>query len=328
MKRYLPLIANFIAATIFGFAMLFIKMGMRVVQYDSVKFLAFRFTLGFVVMSLLLVLRFQKIKYKNKPFWLLLCCGALNPLISQVLETTATTYAPTSQIAIVFSLLPIFIVCLSIPINRERPAKKQVVFMAVSVLGIVLINAVGGQPGETTAYGLFLSFAAVAAISLQRVLVRRASAHFTAFETIYVTTGMGAAGFCATTAVTHVARGRPPGYFDCLSSPDFIVSILYMGVMSCVVAFICLTYANGRLPVAVSSSTSIFNSVVSVLVGVFILNESFRAIDVVGAGVTFAGILCMSLSYDASASNKFGAQTSGRIGAGARAKKHGDSASE
>ena len=58
IKRYFPLLANLVAAVIFGFAMLFIKTGMRVVEFDSVKFLAFRFVIGFLVLTILLVLGF------------------------------------------------------------------------------------------------------------------------------------------------------------------------------------------------------------------------------------------------------------------------------
>jgi len=305
VKHHLPLIANLVTAVIFGFAYMFIKMGMHVVDYDTVKFLAFRFTTGFIVLTLLLVLGFQKVNYRGKPVYLLLLVGTLNPLVSQVLETTATTYVPTSQIAVFFSLSPIFIVMFSVLINREIPTKRQVFFILVIILGLMIINFVDGHMEGSTPLGVVLVFSASVVIALHRVLIRRASGSFTAFETIYISTGMGAIAFSSTTLLTHAAQGRLGNFFDGLWTFDFVVSILYMGILSCVVAFLCLAYASANMPIAVSTATAKVASIISILVGTFILGETFRAIDVVGTIITFLGVVGVSLSYNASASNRF-----------------------
>ena len=65
MKSYKPLLANVAAQTIFGLGYFFIKMGMAVVDQDTVKFLSFRFTLGFLAMTLILLLKIQKVNYKR-----------------------------------------------------------------------------------------------------------------------------------------------------------------------------------------------------------------------------------------------------------------------
>ena len=174
LKRYLPLFANLASGVIFGFVFLFIKTGMAVVQYDGVKFLAFRYTLCFLVMTLLLAAGFKKVNYKGKPVYMLLICGALNPLISQMLETSATTYAPTSQIGVFYSLIPLLVVLLSIPINRELPTKRQVFFMLVIISGILSINFVSGQMKGGSTLGLILIVGEMLAVSVQRIFVRRA----------------------------------------------------------------------------------------------------------------------------------------------------------
>ena len=305
IKRYLPLAANLASGIIFGITMPFIKSGMRVVEYDAVKFLAFRYVTGFLVMSLFLLAGIFKANFRAKPVYLLLFCGLLNPLTSQVLETTATIYSPTSQIGLFYSLFPVLIVLLSIPINRELPTRRQVFFMIISVSGILLINLIGGQMKGGTTFGLILVLIATLVISVQRVFVRRASAYFSAFETIYIATGMGAVVFSMATVLKYTAQGRLNSIFIGLWTPYFVIPVLYMGIFSCVLGFLCLTYAAGRLPIAVSSSTSIFNSVVVVLVGIFFLKEIFRPIDIIGTIITFSGIIGMSFSYNAKASNRF-----------------------
>ena len=49
MKSYKPLLANVAAQTIFGLGYFFIKMGMAVVDQDTVKFLSFRGRAAFFV---------------------------------------------------------------------------------------------------------------------------------------------------------------------------------------------------------------------------------------------------------------------------------------
>ena len=303
MKKFMPLIAAVVSATIFGFAMLFIKAGMAAVGQDTVKFLAFRFTIGFLVMSLLILLKVQKVSYKGKPYPLLLLCGLFNPLISQVCETSSTSYAPTAQIAIGMSVIPVVMILLSIPLNREYPTRRQMVFMVLAVLGVIITN-LGGQMQGGTTLGLLLITAMIFAVATNRVLVRRATHDFTSFEIIYATTGMGALGFSLYTVIGHGIQGRMDEIFIGFQSPDFIIAILYMGIGSCVIGFVCMTYASANLPIAVSSTVSMLNTPITIAVGALILHEQLRPVDVIGAIVILVGLIGMSMSYDRNKSNK------------------------
>lgn len=298
MKKYLPLAASLASATLFGLALLFIKQGMAVVNQDTIKFLAFRFTTGFVVMTLLLLFKVQKVDYAGKPIGLLLLCGLLNPLISQILETTSTSYAPTSLIACVSSITPILVVVLSVLIKKDPlPSKMQMAFMGVTVLGVFVVNFVGRDLSGATGIGMALIFAAVVTIAFNRTFVRRAGRHFTSFETVYLTTGMGALGFSIETVIMHAMRGDLPHFFDGLWNKDFIISVLYMGIGSCVLAFLFMTYSLAHLPIAISTSTSTVSTVISILAGVLILHEPFRWVDVAGVALILGGVFGLSYCY-------------------------------
>ena len=90
-KEYLPLLANVAAQILFGLGYFFTRMGMQVVDQDSIKLLSFRFSLAAVALSLLILLRVKKVHYKDGSIWLIFLCGLFNPLISQVLEVTSTS---------------------------------------------------------------------------------------------------------------------------------------------------------------------------------------------------------------------------------------------
>lgn len=298
MKKYIPLLANVLAQLIFGLGFFFIKMGMAVVDQDTVKFLSFRFTLGFLVMTVLLALGVMKVNYKKGFVGLIVLCGLFNPSISQILETTSTSYAPTSQIAMYNSMLPIVMLVFSALINHEYPTKRQLLFVLVCVAGVFIANMV--EPGSTgmTAIGFILIVGTNIAVAINRVLVRRASAIFTSFEIIYITTGMGALLFNAISVGRSAAAGTLPAYFDGLLCPEFGVSVLYMGIGSCVIAFLSMTYASANLPFAVYASTCTLSTVVAIIAGVLLLHEPFSPMQAAGTAVILAGIIGISLSYD------------------------------
>ena len=298
MKSYKPLLANVAAQTIFGLGYFFIKMGMAVVDQDTVKFLSFRFTLGFLAMTLILLLKIQKVDYKKGFIGLIFLCGLFNPAISQILETTSTSYAPTSQIAMYNSMLPIVMLIFSALINKEYPTRRQLGFVLVCVAGVFIANMVEPDVTGMTKLGLILIIGTNVAVAINRVLVRRASAVFTSFEIIYITTGMGALLFNLISVGRSAAAGTLPAYFGGLVCPEFAVAVLYMGIGSCVIAFLSMTYASANLPFAVYASTCTLSTVVAIISGIFLLHETFTAVQAVGTAVILVGIVGISLSYD------------------------------
>ena len=298
MKSYKPLLANVAAQTIFGLGYFFIKMGMAVVDQDTVKFLSFGFKLGFLAMTLILLLKIQKVDYKKGFIGLIFLCGLFNPAISQILETTSTSYAPTSQIAMYNSMLPIVMLIFSALINKEYPTRRQLGFVLVCVAGVFIANMVEPDVTGMTKLGLILIIGTNVAVAINRVLVRRASAVFTSFEIIYITTGMGALLFNLISVGRSAAAGTLPAYFDGLVCPEFAVAVLYMGIGSCVIAFLSMTYASANLPFAVYASTCTLSTVVAIISGIFLLHETFTAVQAVGTAVILVGIVGISLSYD------------------------------
>ena len=285
MKKYLPLLANLVSQVLFGFAYLFMKMGMAVVNQNTVKFL-------------LLIVGLKKVHYKARPIGLIVLCGLFNPLISQILETTSTTYAPTSQIAMYNSILPVIMLVFSALINHEYPTRRQFLFVLVTVLGVFITTLVDKAESGMTTLGLVLIIATMLAVSINRVLVRRASAQFSSFEIIYLTTGMGAVAFTGVSLGSHALTAPLSTYFDGLLCPEFAIAVLYMGIGSCVCAFLLMTYASANLPFAVYASTCTLSTVVGILSGVFLLHEVFLPVEIVGTIVILAGIIGISFSYD------------------------------
>ena len=109
---------------------------------------------------------------------------------------------------------------------------------------------------------------------------------------------MGALLFNLISVGRSAAAGTLPAYFDGLVCPEFAVAVLYMGIGSCVIAFLSMTYASANLPFAVYASTCTLSTVVAIISGIFLLHETFTAVQAVGTAVILVGIVGISLSYD------------------------------
>lgn len=291
----LPSLAIILSETLFGFSMFFARMGLAVVKEDSIKFLAFRFTVGFLFMTLLLALKVVHASYRGKEIGLLLICGLCNPMISQALETTALTCAPTTQNAIITSTMPIMMIVLGVLFFREKVRLNAVAFAALSVAGVLMTQY--GDVGGTYTLGLVLNISAVTVASLSRLFMRRAREQFTAFEAVYVTTGMGALTFWAVTLSQHGIQGDLGSFFTGLWCPDFIISVLYMGIGSCVFAFMLMSYSAAYLPVEIYAVFITICTVVGIWAGVFLLGEPFRLVDVIGTAIILIGVVGTNICH-------------------------------
>ena len=301
IKRNLPLLANFAAQTLFGLSYLFTRMGMAVVDQDSVKLLAFRFCLGFLALSLLVILRLKHMRMGSGRGWMILLCGLFNPLISQVLEVSSTSYAPTSQIYMYNSLLPIVMIGVSALINKEYPTGKQMAFCLMTVVGVFIARLADQDATGLSLTGMVLIVCTIVAVSISRALVRRTTAYFGSFEIVYWTTAMGAVGFSAFSVGRHLAKGLNfASYFEPLCHEAFLAAIFYLGIGAACGAFLLMTYASANLPYTVYSSTCTLSTVVGILAGVLILHETFQIQEIIGTIVILLGVIGVSFSYDKS----------------------------
>lgn len=218
-------------STITVAAILFTRMGMAVVDQDSVKLLAFRFCLGFLALSLLVILRLKRMRMGSGKGWMILLCGLFNPLISQVLEVSSTSYAPTSQIYMYNSLLPIEMIGVSALINKEYPTRRQMVFCLMTVAGVFIARLADQDATGLSLTRMALIVCTIIAVSISRALVRRTTAYFGSFEIVYLTTAMGALGFFAFSVGRHLAKGLNfASYFEPLCHEAFLIAIFYLGI--------------------------------------------------------------------------------------------------
>ena len=78
-------------------------------------------------------------------------------------------------------------------------------------------------------------------------------------------------------------------------SSAFLWSILYLGIISSVLAFFMLNYANTYLPVAKTTVFSNITTVISVLAGGMFLDEKITPIAILSTVMIIAGVTGVQL---------------------------------
>ena len=289
-----------VSAILVGMTNYFARIFLNASGNDLMKYLSGRFGMAFLAMLVLLVSgKFQIRFWGKKCAWLLVLNGVLNPILAQTLETTAILYASTAQVAIFLSLIPLFVVLFNVVLNQEIPAWRQMLFMLLTVFGVLIVRLAGGGSGEAGSFiGFLLSMLTCVVVGIQRALVRRLTAEFSPFEIIFVSSGTSTLVFTAISVVRHLHIGDLETYFDCLQVPGAFFAVFYNGVISCALGFLLMTYAAGKLPVAIAQTISLLNMPVAILAGTILLRETFTMLDGIGSVLVMIGIAGASFCYD------------------------------
>ncbi len=189
--------------------------------------------------------------------------------------------------SVMIALVPVVCQLFSALLLREAPNALQVVFCVLSIVGVIIVTTQGGDSGQTYLTGLiFLTVAVLAAVAFN-LLSRSISTVFTPFERTYFMF-IDAAVFFGLYALitTHfdVALILRP-----LIYPDYVVSILYLGGLSSVFAYLMVNYANTYLPLTRSTVFSGVITVVSTTAG-FLVGEPCTALGVFACLMIMVGI--------------------------------------
>ena len=279
-QHTLSLVFALLSAVIFGMSFMFSKLALEVAQ--PTVLLAFRFITAFAAMSLVigcnaLVGRIRgrtlfAFSLKGKPIGSLVLLGLVQPVLYFFCENYGILYTSSAVAGTIIAVVPIACILMDVLVLHERVTRRQVVCAALCILGVAFIYA-GGET-HISALGLVFLLITVACDATYYTLSHKAAQRFTPFEVTYVMFTVGMVAFIPASLIQgagHMAETFLPA----LQSGRFWLAVVYLGIVSSVLAYFLLNYANGHLTVSEASLFSNVTTVVSVLAGVVLLRESF-----------------------------------------------------
>lgn len=281
---------------VFGFSFLFSKLALAVAS--PAVLIAVRFTVAFLVLNAVVFIGksirrrdgrpLVAFSLRGKPLKNVLLLALFQPVIYFIAENYGIVYTSSSFAGILIAIIPITGIMLDVLILRTKVSAKQVLCAICSVAGVVL-TTVGAKDMNSSFKGLVLLLIAVLSGSLFYVFSKKTAGDYSALERTYVMFGIGSVFYVALALVSSAHDFHQLIVYP-LSQPVFWVSILYLSVISSVVAFLLLNYGSGYVSVSKASLFANISTAISVFAGVLILKESFSVWQALGAAVILTSV--------------------------------------
>lgn len=278
-------VAALAAQVIFGFSFLFTKIALK--SASPAVLLADRYIIAFLVMTFVIVFTKKKINFSAN-LWKLLLMALFQPVMYFLFETYGIQLTTSSFSSVMIAMIPVVSMFFGIFMLQEIPSVMQYVFTALSVAGVILMAGIGSSDGTVTPIGILLLSGAVLSSVIYNALSRKLSNEFSALERTYAMMTVGAIAFFGIALTENI--GNPIAIFLPFQNLEFLCGVGYLGIISSVVAFFLMNYANAHLPISKTTVFSNFTMVVSVVAGVVFLGESFSLSSLIAIVMIVIGV--------------------------------------
>lgn len=287
MKKVLPYISGILFSTIFGFSFMFTKEVLELI--DPFQLMGYRFLMAALVVNIAWLVGIFKIKVTFSKFKYLILITIAQPILYFIFETVGMNYTTSSEAGLLISLIPVVVTILAVIFLNEKPEKRQLVYIILSVLGVIFIVI---MKGNTEIKGNFLGMAliggAVLMAGIYNILSRKLSVDFKPEVITYYMMTIGALVF--NTLLLSMESTNFNNYLQPLFDLNVLLPVIYLGVISSVLAFFLVNFTLSKLPASQSAVFANLTTVVSILAGVFIRNEPFYWFQVIGAVMIIVGV--------------------------------------
>lgn len=299
-KKTQAVIAVILGNCIFGFSFLFSKLALMI-TIPSVL-IAVRFTLAFFVLNLIVLIG-TKIKKEDGNAWItfrlsnkpkkdILLLALFQPVIYFIAENYGIVYTSSAFAGIIIAVIPLAGIVFDVLLMHAKTDIRQILCALFSVIGVA-ITTIGARNMNSSVKGLLVLLIAVVAGALFYVFSKKAGEHYNPLERTYVMFGIGSAFYVFLAAVQCFGRYEEL-VLDALRQPVFWGSILYLAVVSSVVAFLLLNFGSSYVSVSQASLFANLTTVISTIAGVAILHETFNLQQGIGAVIILASVYVSS----------------------------------
>lgn len=297
----LSLLAALTSAVIFGMSFMFSKLALEVAA--PTVLLAFRFTVAVAAMSLVILvnalvgkLRGRPLfafSLRGKPVYKLVLLGIVQPVAYFIFENYGILYTSSSVAGTIIAAVPVCCILMDVLVLHERVTLKQVLCALGAIGGVALISVGGAM--MVSALGMLFLVLTMLSDTLYYGISHNAAKRFTPFEMTYVMFIVGMVVFIPV-GLIYAGGLHSPLITGPMHDGGFWVAVLYLGLLSSVLAYGLLNFANSHLSVSETSLFSNVTTVVSVLAGVVLLKEPFSVWQMLGVAVILVCVFVANVS--------------------------------
>lgn len=287
LKAY---IAAFIYALIVGFSFLFSKIAMMH-SGTVLDFLAQRFFIAFVFIVGFILITGKKLDYKNKGIVKLIPLGIASPMLFTAMQAYGLKYSSSSEGGIILATIPIFTMILASYFLNEKTNIYQKLSILFSFGGVVFIMLSKGNFELNNMKGIVYLLISSISFSVYSILSRKLAKQYTNTELTLVMMTISFiffGGLVVGKAVMAKDLGllvRP------YLSKEFVISILYLGVLSTLCTSVLTNFALSKIEASKMVVFSNLGTVISIVAGAVFLQEDIYSYHIIGSVMIILGIL-------------------------------------
>ncbi|MDP7978029.1 DMT family transporter [Bacillus sp. WLY-B-L8] len=275
---------------IIGFSFMFVKLTFTIT--GPLDTLAHRFTVSFLTASIPVIFGLIKLNITFKNMLTILPVAILYPALFFTFQAFGLVYTSSSEAGIIQATIPIFTMVCASYFLKERTTIWQKFSLLLSVSGVIYIFTMKGFGSHTPSFtGVILILLSALSSAGYNVLARKMTKQFRLIDVTYMMTIIGFICFNTLSIGNHIAAGTIHLYFQPFTSSLFLVSILYLGILSSLLTAFLSNYA---LSIVEASKMSVFSNVstlITMFAGVIFLQEELAYYHIIGAIMIILGVL-------------------------------------
>ena len=286
--------------TIFGFSFIFSKMALQI-TLPSVL-IAVRFVMAFIALNLIVLIgRMIRVSdgrggsrplvafsLRGKPLRNIILLALFQPILYFLCESYGIVYTSAAFAGTIIAVIPIAGIVFDVLIMHSKVRLRQIICAVMSAVGVA-ITTIGAEGMKSSVLGLLILLGAVTAGALFYVFSKKSGSDYNPLEQTYVMFALGSLVY-SVFALVQCHGQYSELIFAALGQPQFIISVLYLSVVSSVTAFICLKYGAVRVTVSEASIFANLTTVISIIAGVVFLHEVFTPFQIVGAIIILVSV--------------------------------------
>ncbi len=272
---------------VFGLSFIFIKMCVDTISVFTL--LSWRSITAFTAMTLCALLGIVKIDLRGKDLRPLFLLSLFQPVLYFIMETLGVRFTNASERGTLLSCVPIITMLFSAVFLKDRPNRRQVFFMLISVAGAVMIGTMNGFTASSSAIGYLFLLVAMCSESAYAITSQKIK-NFNSAEKTYGMIISGTVVFTGCALIEHGVKGTLREYITLpFHDTGFLICILYLGIGCSVVAFFCANYAISVIGATRRAVFAGLATVTSIVGGVFYLGEPFSFLQGVATVLILIG---------------------------------------
>lgn len=290
MENKLVYFAALLYSVIIGLSFMFTKIALK--SAEPIDILAFRFMASFIAVIIPWLFNWIKLNYDWNRIKRIIPLALLYPLMFFSFQTFGLQYATSSEAGIIQAASPIFTLILATYFLREKTNTYQRASVLLSVAGVLYILVMKGSTFDMdNIKGIILLFLAPLSIAGYSVLARTLTRDFTSIELSFMMIVISFLCFNILSILRHLLAGTLEYFFIPLGNRDFILAIIYLGVLSTLVTSLLTNYILSKIEASKMSVFSNLSTVITIVAGVLFLKEEIFYYHILGSILIVGGVI-------------------------------------